>query len=344
MADPVPPQTADHDDPAALARALEPALTEACGGRLLGPVEWFRASWQRGGAATGNARWAEQSSDPLPIIIKLPVGHAELTWTARLGAHGSDRDVRPNQTPHPTPRVLASGADLGGYDLGWLVLERLVGTPVSGDLSSQSLQGLIEAAAEFQLRAQRATPDGALPVAAARAEPDWAGIIDRSLESIRAAPIDEEHRWSESLKLLRRHSSALLSEWASRPMKDVCHGDLHPGNALHMRGNAGHPDRCVLIDLGLVHRGHWVEDAVYLERLFWGHEDRLGGLEVVRAIREARKRRGLAARPSDGRYANLKRVLSAGCMPARRGSEHGDSRYAAFSLSVLERLLPTLLP
>jgi hypothetical protein len=342
MADPVPPQTADHEDPAALARALEPALTQACEGRLIGPVEWFRASWQRGGAATGNARWADGSEDPLPVIIKLPVGHAELSWTARLGTHGSDRDVPPNQTPHPTPRVLASGADLGGYDLGWLVLERLEGALVSGDLSSVSLQGLIEAAAEFQFRAHGSTNEAREPDAA-RPEPDWAGIIERSLESIRVTPIDEEHRWAEAIKLMRRHAEGLIAEWSARPMKDWCHGDLHPGNALHMRGDSGHPGRCVLIDLGLVHRGHWVEDAVYLERVFWGHEDRLEGLDVVRSFREARKRRGLAARPSDGRYANLKRVLSAGCMPARRGSERGDGKYAAASLSVLERLLPTLL-
>lgn len=72
----------EHDDPAALARALEPALRATCGDHLAGEIEWFTATWQRGGAALGKAVWNEGDAahgDGLPVIIKLPVGGAELT-------------------------------------------------------------------------------------------------------------------------------------------------------------------------------------------------------------------------------------------------------------------------
>src|ERR1051326_2883770 len=39
-----------------LAISFDPVLHQACNGRL-GQVEWFRASWQRGGAATGFSTW-----------------------------------------------------------------------------------------------------------------------------------------------------------------------------------------------------------------------------------------------------------------------------------------------
>ena len=42
----------NHDP--TMATNLLPALREACDGHL-GPVSWFRADWQRGGASTGTA-------------------------------------------------------------------------------------------------------------------------------------------------------------------------------------------------------------------------------------------------------------------------------------------------
>lgn len=325
------------EEPGALARALEPALQAACGGRLIGPVQWFHASWQRGGAATGKAHWTVQDRPPLPVLIKLPVGPAELSWTTRLGHHGPDRDLSPGHSAHPTPMVLASGDGLGGYDLGWLVSEWLEGTPVSGGLSEASLTGLIEAAAEFQLRA------GAMCDAAAsearRPEPDLAAILERSAESVQNNALPDAHRWSEAIKSVRRRVADLAHEWADRPQKDWCHGDLHPGNAMHMPGRDGTPDRCVLIDLGLVHPGHWVQDAVYLEHVFWGHEDRLGEVEPVRLMRQARRARGLPARESDGRLANIRRLMTAAGVPARLVYERGDRRYLEAALGHIERLL-----
>ncbi len=333
--------SSEHDDPAALARALEPAIRASCGQRLIGEIEWFTATWQRGGAATGSAVWSDPAcGGELPVIIKLPVGGAELAWTRLLGDHGSDRDVRTGETPHPTPRVLASGSAIGGYDLGWIVIERLEGRTVGSDLSRASLEGLVRAAVEFQVRAHGCDADG--QVASRTDERDWASLIAASRQAVRDNALSEQQRWNEAIKHTQRVLPDLLEQWGLRPTTDWCHGDLHPGNALHMPGDGEHPDRCVLIDLGLVHRGSWVEDAVYLEHLFWGHEDRLSGVEPVKAMRAERKRRGLRVRERDGRLANIKRVLTAACVPARLAGEGGDQAYLHAALDRLEKLLPTL--
>ena len=335
-------QPESHDDPGSLARSLEPALRAASGDRLRGEIEWFEATWQRGGSVTGHSTWTRDHGEPLPVFIKLPVGATELVWTRRVGDHGADREVRNGQVPHPTPKVLAAGEELGGYDLGWLVIERLEGTLVAGDLSEASLLGLIRAATEFQLRARDAELRAGERLHGRVDDRDWAAVIDASLESVHINALPDEHRWSEAIKLVHKRLHDLLTIWDARPMDDWCHGDLHPGNALHMPGDDGHPDRCVLIDLALVHRGHWVEDAVYLERLFWGHESKLMGVEPVRAMRQERKQRGLTLTPEDGHLANAKRVLTAAAVPARLAAEGGDHAYLAAALDTLERLMSTI--
>jgi len=323
------------DDPSTLARALEPVLIEACQGKL-SDIEWFHADWQRGGAATGHAKWTE-NGNACPVIIKLPVGGIELSWTARLGDHGLDRDVRVGQTPHPTPRVFHSGAELGEYDLGWLVLESLEGKAVAGDLSASSVKGLIRAAAEFHARSIASRPDLGSPPATR----DWAGIFARSRVSVKENRIPDSQRWNEAIRVVQKALPRMLARWEARPINTWCHGDLHPGNALHMPGDDGHPDRCVLIDLALIHAGHWVEDAVYLEHLFWGHQDRLFGIKPFSMLRKERKARGLDVGEQDTELANIKRVLLAAAVPRFIGVE-GDQKYVAAALEKIETLMGQL--
>ena len=45
-----------------LAAGLADQLAEACDGRL-GEITWFKADWQRGGAATGTARFRLADSE-----------------------------------------------------------------------------------------------------------------------------------------------------------------------------------------------------------------------------------------------------------------------------------------
>jgi len=117
-----------------------------------------------------------------------------------------------------------------------------------------------------------------------------------------------------------------------------CHGDVHPGNVLR-RGEHG---QLVLIDLGLVHPGHWIEDALYLERQYWGHEDWLGGVKPVSILGRLRREAGL---PMDGDYgelANIRRVMMAACVPAVVDREGSNTKYLRHALDLIERLLPQI--
>ncbi len=328
-------QTETGDDPAALARALEPAIRDTCQGRL-SEIEWFRATWQRGGAATGFAKWRNGSGD-VPVIVKIPVGYNELSWTVQLGDHGLDRDVVNGQVPHPTPRVLSSGTELGGHDLAWLVIERLEGKPVAGDLSERSLNGLLRAAVEFQARAERERGAFGKPPET----PDWEKALDDSRQWVRDNHIENASRWKKAIQGVQKLLPRLVSKWEVREINAWCHGDLHPGNVIHMPADEGHPDRCVLIDLALTHAGHWVEDAVYLEHLFWGHDEKLFGVKPVKQMRRLRKERGLRVGEDDSVLADIKRLLIASTTPSFL-KVGGDTLHAHGALVVAEGLVKRL--
>ena len=108
-----------------------------------------------------------------------------------------------------------------------------------------------------------------------------------------------------------------------------------------MPAEAGHPDRCVLIDLALTDAGHWVEDAVYLEHLFWGHEDKLFGMKPVKQMRKLRKDRGLRVGEEDSTIADVKRLLVAATTPSFL-SVGGDGCHAQGALAICEDLVHRL--
>jgi aminoglycoside phosphotransferase (APT) family kinase protein len=120
-----------------------------------------------------------------------------------------------------------------------------------------------------------------------------------------------------------------------------CHGDLHPGNAMRRRDTEngfGRP-ACVLIDLALVHAGHWVEDAIYLERQLWAHPEGLFGIHPVSLLARYRRELGLPTSGDYGAVANLRRLLSAACAPVYL--EHdGSPKYLHAALETIDRLLP----
>ena len=109
-----PPVADTHD----LAVSLAPVLQQQCQGRL-GAIEWFRAPWQRGGAATGFSTWEMDDGRRVGVLVKLPVGPVEYRWTAALGAVPEGKWASEECLRFPTPRVLACGQELNGYDLAW---------------------------------------------------------------------------------------------------------------------------------------------------------------------------------------------------------------------------------
>lgn len=314
-----------------LASALGPALREACDGRL-GDIEWFRSASQRSGAATGFSTFKLPAGERADVVVKLPVGPSELAWTVALGgASWSD----PESRAAPTPRVLASGCELGGYDLGWLVEERLP-RDRAVSLDKQGLIDIVEACADFQAAARAVRPVDRHP-----APRDWERMLHDSREALTHVTIPDGQRWNGVLKKLQRSIGHLASAWEHRPCTCWCHGDLHPGNVLRRPNGAG-PGRAVLIDLGLVHAGHWVEDAVYLERQFWGRKRDLCGVKPVGIMARRRKELGLPASEDYQRLAQIRRVLMAACVPAMATRE-GSEAYTRGALEVLEATLPVVL-
>lgn len=326
-------------DSGSLAEMLCPILREVCGGRL-SPVQWFRSAWQAGGASTGTATYQLTPTRAIDVVVKLPVGPLEHHWTTAVGA--CDDSVEHHDGP--TPRVLASGTELGGYDLAWLVVEKLDGHPLSTMLSAESVQGLLRTAAVWYRRAgsTRDIADAPPP----KVE-DWPALIARGREAVRDNALTDAQRWNEALKHVQRLLPKLVNGWESRRINTWCHGDLHPGNAmLRARAGGGKEEaslvqRCVLIDLALVHPGHWVEDALYLERLFWAKPELLFGIKPVPTLARFRRELGLDTSDDYGSIALLRRVLMAATVPAFLEHE-GHPKYVRAALDVLEKSMAAL--
>lgn len=337
---PAIPHPNGHADYASLAVALEPALIAACDGNL-SDIAWFKSTWQSGGAATALARFALTDGRVADVVAKLPVGPAEYRWTTGMeGIHAPEG-------PHCglelgcTPRVFAAGTELGGYDLAWLVVERLPGLPLSHQLDRDAVHELLAAAVDLYTRAAALRPisEATPPVR------DWHGVLHRAREALKTAPVEHHHRWVDAVKHVQRALPKLLEIWEARPINTWCHGDLHPGNAMRRAPSDNHPaarGQCVLIDLALVHAGHWVEDAVYLERLYWGKPELLHGVKPVSVVARTLKERGLYGGEDYARLANVRRVLMGACSPAFLERE-GNPLYLHAALEHVERLLPLIV-
>ncbi len=341
---PGPGSASTHHAAESLGASLGPALREHCKGRL-GPIEWFHNGWQHSGAATGFSTWTHADGTSVPVLVKLPVGPVELEWTVRLAGLPTGPDMRPPdadpipQPPDlPTPHVLAAGVHVGHYELAWLVTERLAGQTLSHEHDEASIRDLLIAVADFQECATRVHPLDAAPPGH-----NWERLIEKARHNARDAGMADAHRWTDGIKKVQKHLGSLLSRWGKRHVSVWCHGDLHPGNALRRaepHQGASVPRRgAVLIDLALVHAGHWMEDALYLERLHWAKPELLHGVKPVSFLAHLRRERGL---PVDDQYPDLamvRRTLMAACVPAFLEHE-GHPKYLKAALEHLERALP----
>jgi aminoglycoside phosphotransferase (APT) family kinase protein len=202
-------------------------------------------------------------------------------------------------------------------------------------MDREGLEGLMMAVVDWYGRA-RVLRDVRKAEAPQR---DWGAVLHRAREALRSAPISDQQRWVEAVKHVQKALPRLTAVWDSRPINTWCHGDLHPGNVMTRQGSPGRPPRCVLIDLALVHPGHWVEDAVYLERLYWGRPELLHGVKPVSAIARLIKDRGLYGGEDYALLANVRRVLMGACAPAYLERE-GNARYLHSALEHVEKLLP----
>lgn len=310
-------------DSASLAHALEAPLLAECQGRL-SEISWFRSASSSSGSATGTARWRGEEGEA-EVIVKLPLGPSEYRWTTELGRS----DAR-----SPTPRVFAAGLELGGYDLAWVVEERVRGEPVPARMREGDALHVLQAAADFHDAALRVRPAIERPRAL-----DWQSSLALAREVCHAGAIADAQRWNEGVKKVTKALPRLLSRWNERPINAWCHGDLHPGNVIRLSQPRDDSHAGVLIDLALVHPGHWLEDAVYLERQYWAAPQLLHGVKPVSTLARLRRERGLSVDSDYPIFADIRRVLMASLVPAFLDRE-GHPKYVAASLDVLEKTLP----
>lgn len=308
-----------------LARALEPALHDACDGRL-GSIGWFRADWQRGGAATGYSTWDFGNGEKRDVVVKLPVGPRELKITTTL-----------SQTDAPTPRIVGAGAELAGYDLAWLVMERLPGDPLSTRLHKKGFLAIVDAAARVCVALDERVERPAL-----RPEPDWAELMDKARNAAKQTNIPQAGRWNELIHETQKKLPLMLRTWNGRSREMWKHGDLHPGNAMERpEGSPWGEAGCVLIDFAEAQAGSWIEDAVYLEHLHWALHDEMKGVKPVSMLAKARRNHGLETGEDYAEQAQVKRALLAATLPANLHLG-GTARQLEAALGVLERTLPLI--
>jgi len=325
--DPVEPASVPDEDPAGkssleglsdagLRQAVAAALVEACAGQL-GDIDWFRTGWQRGGALTGYALWYDEQGGQQPVVVKAPVPAAERRWLLRL--QGEEPVV---------PRVYASGLSLGPYDLAWVVMERLPFGPVDGSWGAEGFDLVAEAAGRFYGVASR------YPVEGKSREQDWEAVTKLARERVKTHKISQGQRWKEVLKKASKKLSKWIELWRSRPREEWGHGDLHLGNAMTRSPAPDGP--ALLFDFALTRRGHWVEDAVYFEHLFWARPDRLEGRNLCKLVSQARKAQGLPVGSDWAQLAAVRRAFLAISVPADL-EHHSDPAQLDAALAVLEQ-------
>lgn len=296
--------------------SLEPILHHTCAGRL-SPIAWFRTDWQRGGALTGYATYTDESNIKRDVVVKLPVPPGERTWLERLQPHAGI-----------VPRLFAHGESLNGYDLAWVVMERLPHGPLGQAWEGKEFDLLVEAAGRFYAAAQQFPVDRPAPAR------DWEKLFEQARSHIIGThDVAHEQRWKTAIKKAHRKLKEWLTIWNHRPVDQWCHGDLHLANAMTRVSPPAGP--AVLLDLAEVHPGYWVEDAVYFEHLFWARRHRLQGRKLVSQIAHERKRLGFKVEADWPRYASIRRALMAMSTPALLHFD-GDPHHVQAALEVLE--------
>lgn len=317
--------------------ALEPVLRQVNDGRL-SRVNWFRTAWQRGGALTGYATWRDDHGQPRHAVVKVPVPPRERQWLRVL--QGPQRVV---------PDLFAHGDSLGPYDLAWVVMERLPHGPLSEAWRGHEFDLMVQAAGRFY-QAASTVPMTDMDHPRNR---DWETLLGQARKQIQTSRLPEGQRWKAALKRAHKKIDGWLEKWHARSTTDWCHGDLHLGNAmcrdaapddtaagvvlsenLHEH-DAHEATDTALLDLAEVRVGHWVEDAVYLEHLYWGARHRLAGRKVVSMLAQERKRRGLPVGEDWPQLASIRRALVAMVVPTHINDV--PPTHANAALAVLER-------
>ena len=231
------------------------------------------------------------------------------------------------------PLLLASGEQLNGYDLTWMIIERFPFGPLGKHWEPNNIERVAQAAARFTKKAS------SFPVDQKGRREDWKTLLKAAKKSVRENHLEKESTWKKMHSLIGKKLDILIEIWRSRRIDQWLHGDLHLANAMC---RSGKPDaKVALIDLAEVHAGHWIEDAVYLERQLWGHNTRLKATKPVSSMASARRALGMYVDDDYSNLVDVRRLMLAATAPAFMQSE-GDPRYLASCLLQLQHSLDRL--
>ena len=307
--------------PSSFASSLEPALIKQTNQKL-SDIHWFRTDWQRSGATTAFAKWETDNEKLIDVVIKFPIKEKELRWTRLM-----------QKSDGVAPRILDSGEQLSGYDLAWLVIERFPYGPLGKHWDKRNIERIADAAARFTKFASthEIDQDG-------RKE-DWPTLMQKAKNSVRKNHIANESKWKKAHSHLSKNLSRVLEQWRGRRIDQWLHGDIHLANAMCREKCSDSP--VSLIDLAEVHAGHWIEDAVYLERQLWGYKSRLKLTKPVQTMAKARKKHRLQVNDNYSELVDIRRILLAATAPTFMLSE-GDPRYLAACLEQFQNAMDRL--
>ena len=214
-----------------------------------------------------------------------------------------------------------------------MIIERFPVGPLGKHWKENNISRIADAAARFTLGATK------FPVDQHGRREDWKSLLADAKQSVRQNHIEAEPKWKKSHTLFGKKLSAILDIWRARRIDQWLHGDLHFANAM-CRGHQADAE-VSLIDLAEVHAGHWVEDAVYLERQLWGHTSRLKKTKPVHAMAECRRKHGLRVDENYQDLVDIRRMLLAATAPAFMQSE-GDPRYLTACLEQFQTAMDRL--
>ncbi|MEM0915228.1 MAG: phosphotransferase [Planctomycetota bacterium] len=290
----------------------------------LGTVRAFRTEWQRGGALTGYAKWSSDGgTTSVDVVVKVPVPPCELFWLTALqdaGVEGAGL----------VPRVHASGEAVGGYDLAWVVMEKIEHGPMGEAWGGAGVDAMLEAMAGFHA--------AAAPTASMHGKPaqrDWSAMIERSRQAASNGGLPDGQRWKSALKKAKKRAAQWQAAWDARSVAGWCHGDFHGANVMSRSAAPG--GRGVLIDFAQTRPGHWLEDAVYFEQQHWATPERLDGRQPCKRVAELRRAAGQEVDKQWVELAAALRAYFAIAAPQTLGRLHGEAHLAA-ALGVLERV------
>jgi len=217
---------------------------------------------------------ARETSTGRQVVIKVGVTEAEMYWTEHLSS--ADAVLFPKLFA-----VDRLPARAGREPLGFIATERIPYTLIGPAWEGRQPDMLLDAVAAFYQVAQSIPTHHVSPLPLAEVKRwvdgssknppgDWRGVQDHA---------EEDHAW-------------LLQNCPF----EVCHGDLHVGNAL---SRTPPPDgTALLIDLNPVLQP-WVFDAAWVEVCAWGDHRRRGTGYTIRQLAERRSSLGLPALPAD---------------------------------------------